>query len=246
MSDIASLNTVSNSLDAISKLVRILEKDGVSFDELMRPINDKTARRNLVSYLKAGCRVLSTPPEMPASQTQVSFERNEHGHVVVTITGLDLTGKQEVERLEAAGYRVSDYAKSCFRSTAKDGYDKNHRLVAGQLYKFALVPGKEIQKDSDRTTANIRKLGEKYAYGKPLGGAIPRIREAVSDKQMEEMEIWYIASPHDPVTGSGGSPIVLRSHRDGGGPWVSACWDDPDGRWGEGGAFAFPVPASKA
>ena len=38
------------------------------------------------------------------------FTRNEHGHVVVTFTGLDITGAEEIARLEAGGDRsaVSD------------------------------------------------------------------------------------------------------------------------------------------
>ena len=173
-----------------------------------------------------------------------AFERNEHGHVIVTFTGLDLTGAQEIERLEAAGYRVGDYAKSCFTSTADDGYDKNHRLVAGQLYKVALVPGKEIERQSDRTTENLRKLGLRYGYGKPLGGHIPRIRESVSDKQMEDMSITYIASLHEPIKDSDGDPSVLHAGRRDDGPWVGACWGFPDFRWSGSGVFAFPVPAS--
>lgn len=143
-----------------------------------------------------------------------------------------------------AGYRVGNYAKSCFTSAAADGYDKNHRLVAGQPYKIAIVPGKEIRKDRDRITANLRTLGEKYGYGKPLGGFIPRIREAVSDKQMEDMGVWYIASLHEPIKDSGGSPRVLYANRDDDGPWVNTYWDDPDRQWIDDGAFAFPVPAS--
>jgi hypothetical protein len=172
------------------------------------------------------------------------FERNEHDHVIITITGLDLTGADEIKRLEEANFRVGDYAKSCFKSTKADGYDKNHRLVAGQPYKIALISGKEIERDSDRLTANLQKLGEKYGYGKPLAGHIPRIREVVSDKMMEEMGIWYIASLHDPIKDSDGHPGVLDAGRDGGGPWVDACWDYPGSRWGGGGAFAFPVSAS--
>ena len=173
-----------------------------------------------------------------------TFERNEHGHVIVTFIGLDLTGAEEVERLEGAGYDVGNYAKSCFTSTADDSYDANHRLVAGQAYKVALVPGKEIQKDSDRTTANLRALGAKYGYGKPLAGHVPRVRENVSDKQMEEMEIWYIASLHDPIKDSGGHPYVLDARRGVAGRGVRAFCGDPDDRWGGSGLFAFPVLAS--
>lgn len=172
------------------------------------------------------------------------FERNEHGHIVFIVTGLALTGVEEIERLESIGYRVSDYAKQCFMSTKSDSYNKKHRLVAGQSYKIALMPGREIEKDSDRTTTNLRKLGmEKYGYGEPLGGHLPRIRETVSDKQMEEMEFQYISTLHEPIKDSDGGPIVLSADRDDGGRWVSACWDDPGARWRDGGAFAFPVPA---
>ena len=174
-----------------------------------------------------------------------AFERNEHGHIIVTVTGLDLTGVQEIERLEAAGYVLSNWAKSCLLSTKKDSYDKKHRLVANQLYKVALMPGKEIP-DANRTADALRKRGmEKYGYGKPQGGLIPRIRESVSDKQMEEMDgAWYIAGLHDPIEDSGGDPSVLDAGRRGGGRRLSAYWGGPGSRWDDGGLFAFPVLAS--
>lgn len=175
----------------------------------------------------------------------VSFERNEYGHIVLSLDGLDLTGQQEVERLIAAGFRVSDRAKSCLTSTKKDGYDKNHRLVAGERYKIALMPTREIVRDSDRTIDALRTRGiEKYGYGKPLAGIVPRIGESVSDKLMEEMGFWFIAASHDTIKDSDGNPDVLCAHRDGDGRWVDASWVHPDDRWNDSGAFAFLVPAS--
>ena len=175
----------------------------------------------------------------------VAFERNEHGHIVLTVDGLDLSGEQEVERLIAAGCRVSDWAKSCLLSTNKDSYDKNHLLVAGQRYKVALMPTREIERDSDRTTDALRKRGlERYGYEKPLAGIVPRIRESVSDEQMEKMGLWYIAAPHDSIRDSDGDPNVLHAHRIDDGPWLRAPWDHPDYRWDDYGAFAFLVPAS--
>lgn len=174
-----------------------------------------------------------------------TFERNEHGHVVLTFTGLDLTGAAEIERLEAANFRVGNYAKSCFISTKDDSYDKHHHLVGGRIYKVALMPGKEIERDVDRTTANLRKRGmEHYGYGKPLGGLIPRVRENLSDKQMEELGILYAAAIHNPITVSGGRPCVLRADRDDDGQWVDTCWGGPGNQWGGRGAFVFPVSAS--
>jgi len=172
------------------------------------------------------------------------FEYNEHGHVIITFTGLDLMGAQEVERLEASGFSVNSCAKSCFLSTAKDSYDKSHRLVGGQQYKIALVPGKEIEQQFQRTTKNLRALGTKYGYGKPLGGHIARSRESVTDKQMEEWGIWYIASLHDPIKDSDGNPFVLRASRGDEGRQVGTYWVNPDRQWSGLGAFAFPVVAS--
>lgn len=171
----------------------------------------------------------------------VSFHRNEHGHIVLTLDGLGLTGEQEVKRLEAAGFRVSDWAKLCLTST--NGYNNNHRLVAGQEYKIALVPTREIERDSDRTTGALRKRGlERYGYEKPRAGIVPRIRELVSDKQMEEMGFWYIAAPHDAIKDSVGDPYVLNASRYDDGRWLRAFWDHPAFRWNDFGAFAFLVP----
>ncbi len=235
MSDIASL---SKSLDTVSKLVRVLGGEGVSFEQLLLPMNDTEARANLAAYLRAGC------PKIDIAPVAGPFERNEHGHAILTITGLDLAGSDEVKRLRAANYRVGGYAKSCFTSAKKDGYDKLHRLEAGKVYKIALVPGKEIESASERSTANLRKLGEKYGYEKPLAGIIPRIREVLSDEQMKALGIWYVAALHDPIKDSDGSPSALRVNRYDDGRWVGADWGDPVPGWRVAGAFAFPVPAS--
>lgn len=174
-----------------------------------------------------------------------AFERNEHGHIVVTVTGLDLTGAQEIERLEAAKVRFSKWAKSCLLSTKRDSYDLNHRLVAGQEYRFALMPTAEIENPAERTVENLRNRGlHLYGYKKPLAGGTPRIRERVSDKLMEEMGFWYIVVPHDPIEDSDGDPYVLYAYRNVGGRWVYASLDRPRHYWYDGGAVAFVVPAS--
>lgn len=60
MSDIASL---SNSLDSIAKLVRLLEKEGITKEQLLLPVSDRVARRNLATYLKAGCPATDSAPK---------------------------------------------------------------------------------------------------------------------------------------------------------------------------------------
>jgi hypothetical protein len=229
-----------NMLDPIIRaLVGVPESRlGIATDFINRLNNDRGEEwgARFKAVLREGLAV-------PVSGT--AFEHNEHGHIIIAFTGLDLTGIQEIERLEAAGYNISNYANFCLKSTAADGYDKNHRLIDGQVYKIALVPGKEIRREPYRSTTNLRKLGEKYGYGKPLGGHIPRIRESVSDKQMEEMGFVYIASLHDPIKDPDGDPSVLGAERVGPigvGGRVGACWDGrPSNRWDDDGAFAFPM-----
>ena len=58
MSDIAPLESISNSLDTVSKFIRIMGKE-VDSDDLFRVVNDKAARHNLVAFLKAGCPKLT-------------------------------------------------------------------------------------------------------------------------------------------------------------------------------------------
>ncbi len=172
-----------------------------------------------------------------------AWERNENGHIILSIVGLDLTGEAEVETLRRQKYNVGSWAESCFKSTNEDGFDSVHRLVSGQTYRVVLVPGSEIENSSERTTQNLLALGERYGYLRPQAGIIPRLRERLTDKQLEELGWWYIVALHQPIVDVVGRPRVLGLHRVGGGRNVVAHWDYPDFQWSGGGTFAFLVPA---
>lgn len=161
--------------------------------------------------------------------------------ITFTVTGLGLTAKEMQEREESRGHTLSDYAKDVL---SKPDYDKNHRLEAGKEYTMVLVYGKEIRKDSSRTTANLkaharRELGEQATNG--LKGELALlIREKFTNAELEAMGIWCIAVLHEPIIDSGGDPRVLRSGRsDGGVPWLDAHCGRLDDTWHDGGAFAF-------
>ena len=173
-----------------------------------------------------------------------AWERNEHGHVVLTVTGLDWSGAAEVDRLKEQKYNVGDIATSCFKSTKSDGYDLNHRLVEGQTYRVVLVPGKEIERINDRTTAGLLAFGERLGYLRPQAGIIPRLRERLTDKQLEELGWWYIVALHQPIVDAGGSPNVLGLHRNDANRGVGAYFGYPARQWNDSGAFAFLFPAS--
>jgi hypothetical protein len=234
-------NASQNELGQMAEFVGCIAKAAALF----APKMTKQARQSWIGLPpREFADVLEKLVFLPATPVS-SFERNQHGHIVLTVTGLDLTGEREIARLLSAEYRVGDYAKSCLLSKKKDGYDVQHRLVDGQEYKIALVPGREIEEDSHRTTQALRDVGiGRYGYQKPLAGIMPRIRETVSDKQMEEMGFWYIAGLHDPIKDSDGDPRVLRADRYDGGRWLRTDWGTPDDRWGDRGAFAFLLSAS--
>ncbi|MDB5189060.1 MAG: hypothetical protein JWL82_17 [Parcubacteria group bacterium] len=53
--DIATLETASNSLDSIAKLIRLLADGGVSSQDLHLPVSDTGARRRLIEFLRVNC-----------------------------------------------------------------------------------------------------------------------------------------------------------------------------------------------
>jgi hypothetical protein len=77
--------------------------------------------------------------ELEIRPKPLPFPKNEHGHYVVTVTGLGLSGREEIARLEANGFRIGDYARQILITTNADSYDANHRLEAGAQYRIALV-----------------------------------------------------------------------------------------------------------
>jgi len=178
--------------------------------------------------------------ELEIKPKPLLFPKNEHGHYLVEVTGRALTGAAEIQLQSEQNFRVGDYARQCFLSTNPDSYDAKHRLEDGKIYRLAIVHGREVK--MNRTTANLRAYAQQFGYQKPLAGHIPRIRESVTDQQMEQMNIWYIAGLHDPIADSVGVPDVLVAYRGGGGSWLDAAWGRPALGWDDRGAFAFVVP----
>ena len=227
------------------QITRFLEDAALSAVKAAReqvPIETKDGAQRVIEggdQLKAAIEA-ATVKALRELALPFPFPKNANGHSIITVTGLSLTGQEEIARLEALGFRVGDYAKSCLLSTRNDSYDRHHRLVQGKLYRLAIVPGREVKRN--RTTKNLGDYAKGFGYGQPLAGFQPRIRETVSDDQMKEMGIDYIASLHTPIKDSDGSPDVLDSDRGGDGRWLHTDWGNPGGEWDDDGAFAFPVP----
>lgn len=159
------------------------------------------------------------------------FRTDKHGRILITVTGLGLTGEEWLARLDAAGFKPTKRARDVL---TRPDYNEKHRLESGKQYTVALMFGKkEFATDTERTTANLRARGERD-YGKfdDLRGELALlIREAISDGQLERWDIYYIAVLHEPILDSGGSSRVLVSDRDDGGRQVCAYWVGPGDYW---------------
>ncbi len=170
----------------------------------------------------------------------VSSSMSKLDRITFTVTGLGLTGAEWVTHLESNGHKLTDWAQNIL---SKPDYDENHRLEVGKEYKVVLVVGKEIKRDRDRSTANLkaiatRELGEQSVTD--LKGELALlIREKFTNADLEVMGIWYIVVLHKPIIDSVGDAIVLYSSRYDGKSWVRAYYDGPGRQWRDNGAFAF-------
>jgi hypothetical protein len=144
------------------------------------------------------------------------------GNIRFTVTSNGRTGEEwityfENEKKDAKGklYRVSDYAKSVLRNAPAP--------TNGVTYHIVVRPGKKIG-GSDRITKKIRAAAEAKGWKKPHWEVGPLIRDVFTDKQLEEMGVWYIVAMHEPIKDSDGDPSVLCSNRDGDGLWLHAYY----------------------
>lgn len=157
---------------------------------------------------------------------------------MTTLTTNGLTGKQWIKRFKDNGYNISHWAKEIILSPE---FEKS-RLPKGTEIHIELVKGADVSEP--RTTDAIKNLARGKGWQVPTPEVALLIREAVSDEEMEQLGIWYIATLHDPIEDSDGSPGVLSAFRLDGGRWVYASWASPGRQWDTIGAFAFSVPAS--
>lgn len=170
----------------------------------------------------------------------------KNGRIYFELTTLGLTASEWKERLTKNGHKISKWANDIL---SKPDFDENHRYQPGQTLKVVLICGKEIRKDSERLTKNLKAIAVKdfgqSSVSELKGELSLLIREKFSNKDLEEMDLFYIVTLHEPIIDSVGRPVVLGAGRDDGGSWVFTFWDDP-GLWRDGGAFAFLQVSSQS
>ncbi len=154
MPDIAPLSLASNALDTFAKWARVMERAGVTYDQLVLPINSRTARRNLAEYLKAGCPKLgnATATADPAPLTGYDLAS--------IILGKDFIRPDEVAA-NRPGVVYSDEQFESFenmlpgREELEELRDDGYMLVPGPAQPMALL--------------DIRSLKPGYFYTKTGG-----------------------------------------------------------------------------
>jgi hypothetical protein len=212
------------SIGAMNQLGDALEKAGFTADDL--------TKLKQFSNLKGVRDVLNGKAEITYP---VYPWREENGVIYFSVISDGTTGEQWITRLEAAGYRVSDYAKSILRS-------KKFQPTTNVKTEVAVLKG-EIFTDENRITKKIRLEAKKrnLAKAKINAEVACLTRIMFSDEDIKAIGLWWIVVMHEPIKDSDGNPMLLGAYRINDGHWLDTCYDRPDSKWFRSCGFAFAV-----
>jgi hypothetical protein len=168
------------------------------------------------------------------------FPKNEHGHRVITLTGSSTSGSSDVYLFRRKNFFLTPQVEQCLTG---EQYDAEHRLRTGERYRLAVVLSKELQSRA-RTTENLCAYVRPFGYQQPLAGIVTHLRQAITDVQLEQMGIEYLAGLHDPLLDRSGNPqiLALSCHTLEGKSSFCSASGDPESKWNERGAFVFEIP----
>ena len=159
--------------------------------------------------------------------------REESGVIYFSVTSDGTTGEGWIKRLEGNGFRVGDYAKQVLRSL-------DFKPTNGVTTEVAVLRGM-LFTDNDRITKKIRAEADKRKLEKLSAELTCLIREKFTDKEIEQMGLWYIVAMHEPINDSAGVPSLLGADRRDDGRWLRTCNGRPGFGWSRGSGFAFAV-----
>lgn len=159
-----------------------------------------------------------------ALENVLPFSKNEYGHHCINISGFPLPAATEIYNLENQGHKIDDAARALMFSDGPTSYDRRHRLEAGKIYQVVLVFSREVAsfvrdmhpdwdelKLREMTNAAFLKYGERFGYARSLAGLQMRLHELIKPEHLMAMDLHYVASLHEPITGLDGHPWMLRS-----------------------------------
>ncbi len=148
------------------------------------------------------------------------------------------TGAEEAKKLVKEGFVVGRRARSCLSSRKIDGYNRGHILPAG-IHRVVILPGPLLFKRRKVMDASqIIFAAIKREYHQPQAGVMPYVRRLISDGQMRELGLWFIAALHEPIRDFENRLQVLSASCLGEGDKFEGF----DGlEWQPDGAFVFEV-----
>jgi|GEM_PF-3025528 len=202
------------SIGAMNQLGDALEIAGFSTEEVtkLKQFKNLSGIRDLVNG-KAEIKFIAEP---------VRNWREEANVIHFSVTSDGTTGKQWIARLEAKGYRLSDYAKSLLRS-------EDFKPTNGVTTEIAVLKG-IIFTDTDRVTKKIRAEANRRKMTKPNAEVSCLICEMFTDKEIKAMSLSWIVAMHESIEDSDGGLSLLIADRDDVGSWLSTYYDDTDNR----------------
>jgi len=222
MSNIAPLGVISDNLDLAAKFFRVMEKTGVSSQELTLPVNDKTARDNLAMFLRAGCPSVSAPVSVHPKDFLVYLQ-------------CEVGGKSKEELLtefEACNMFVSDWAKDFMSKPAwKPGQMQTIKFARATVRDLGFTDSKKLP-TTKQVWARIKELGHDLC--EPCDG--PAIRLSLKDQPKGD----YFWTAMEQIAVSLGFPYVFDVYRsDGGESWLLTSWVAPGLEWRLGRELVF-------
>jgi hypothetical protein len=151
--------------------------------------------------------------------------------IYFTLVSNGKTGDEWITYLNSKKFPVGSYAQSVLRH----GNFKPTR--AGTVHNVAVLKGDSFS-DNSRTTKDIRAEAKKRKMTDPHAEVACLIRDAFSDKEIEEMGLSWIIIMHEPIPDSDGDSDLLGSCRYDGYK-LNAYSGRPGHSWGCDSGFAF-------
>jgi hypothetical protein len=155
MKNIATLADASDVADTIAKHVRLLGKEGISWEDYIRPMNDRTARKNLAAFIKARY------PKLPTTKNEAAIETVSGYELARLILGTDFITPEEVVATARLGIVYSEDQLDEFAQTLPSV----ETLAWCRANDFMVVP----TSPTPLSLLQIRDLKPEYFYAKTGG-----------------------------------------------------------------------------
>ncbi len=148
---IAPLSVVSNTLDTVSKWLRVFENAGVTYKDLMAPINDRTLRRRLIMFIEAGY------PELPLRSEYLEARE---------LLGIDFISPEELR----AGVPLKNFYSADQKEKLRASIPDREELEYLRANCFLLIPRASNSKriESHGAWIKVQKKPQQDSLNKSL------------------------------------------------------------------------------